>query len=221
MVVGAVFLVVASYTMGYTHSSFSFVLVVIGIAILLYGTGTQGMGTLNSDVGAATYKVQLAGGAGVLALCVGLGMVWKSQDIKDAFQIEKKYIRIHIVPASDGISGVFFSNYVAEASFNGEVVPTSRRGHFLEVYPYYFTTERVGTLSVTLYNVQSRPDSLVRQTKTEQFKDIAISRATVKVTDGNLDFPLFQDPTFKFEIDLRSESAKTGSLPDGAVIEDK
>jgi hypothetical protein len=70
MAVGCVFLVVAAYTMGETHSSLSFVLVVVGVAILLYGTGTQGMGQLDSHVGTAKYKVAVAGGAGALAFGV-------------------------------------------------------------------------------------------------------------------------------------------------------
>jgi hypothetical protein len=46
MVVGIAFLVVAGSTITRTHSALTFVLVVVGVAILLYGTGTQGWESL-------------------------------------------------------------------------------------------------------------------------------------------------------------------------------
>jgi len=48
MIVGAIFLYVAFNTMGRTHAAMSFVFVVVGVAILLYGTGTQGIGDFDS-----------------------------------------------------------------------------------------------------------------------------------------------------------------------------
>jgi hypothetical protein len=105
MIVGAGFLLVAAITLNTAHASFSFVLVVIGVAVLLFGTGTQGVG----EAQATGYKVAIAGGAGVIAFCVGWGIIHYADSIKTVFQIEKKYIRVVLVGV-DGSSNL--SSYV-------------------------------------------------------------------------------------------------------------
>lgn len=143
MIVGAIFLYVAFHTMGRTHAAMSFVFVVVGIAILLYGTGTQGIGNFDSGEGAekvARYKVALAGGAGVIAFCVGAGFVAFAPKMKSAFQIEQKYLRLHLkgkglVPDDIGL-------YLPDVRINGNPVPAVRRGDYIEVYaPYVLNAE--------------------------------------------------------------------------------
>lgn len=90
ILLGIAFLYVAYTTMYAAHATFTFVLVVVGVAILLYGTGTQGAGNFNSDIGALTYKIGIAGGAGILALCIGYGVLEFSPKMRDAFAIERK-----------------------------------------------------------------------------------------------------------------------------------
>src|SRR6185312_5173823 len=91
MIVGCVFLLIAAVTLGPVHAAFSFVLVVVGVAILLFGTGTHSMGAFRSDEASAKYKVRIAGAAGILAFCIAFGIVKFSPEMKSAFQIEKKY----------------------------------------------------------------------------------------------------------------------------------
>src|SRR5215471_3833733 len=138
MMVGVGFLVVANQTMGAAHSSFTFVLVVVGVAILLFGTGTQGIGQFETKQGEANYKVALAGGAGVLAFCVAIGIVWKADKIKNAFEMEKRYLRVIIEPDSkDGVSDYVFAKYVPTAWLDGEYVPVVMRNKTMEAYVYY------------------------------------------------------------------------------------
>src|SRR5688500_12353979 len=47
MIVGSIFLYFAYDTLGRAHAAMSCVFVVVGVAILLYGTGTQGIGEFN------------------------------------------------------------------------------------------------------------------------------------------------------------------------------
>ena len=137
MLIGCGFLWVSYLTMFRAHSSFSFILIVVGVAILLYGTGTQGMGQISQEKEAANYKIKLAGGAGVLAFCTAFGIVWKSDPIKLAFQIERKYLKISIEP--DANSGPIFDKYIPDVTINGEHIASVRRGQTVDAYMGYFT----------------------------------------------------------------------------------
>ncbi len=138
MIVGTIFLGFAYQTMGQTHSAMSFVFVVVGVGILLYGTGTQGIGEFNSTDNAekvAKYKVALAGGAGVLAFCVAGGIIAFSPAIKNAFQIEQKYVRFYIKGKSYQSDDI--GRYIPDVRINGNPVPAVRRGDYIEVYAPY------------------------------------------------------------------------------------
>jgi hypothetical protein len=145
MIVGAIFLGIAYFTMTRTHAAMSFVLVVVGVAILLYGTGTQSMGQFDSGQNAekvARYKVVLAGGAGVLAFCVAAGIIKFSGEMKSAFQIEQKYLRLHI--SGKGYQSDDIGRYVPDIRINGIAVPAARRGDHIEVYaPYLLSPDPV------------------------------------------------------------------------------
>lgn len=189
MLVGALMLWSAYGTMGETHTSFTFVLVVVGVAILLYGTGTQSAG--ESVTG--QLKVYVAGGAGVLAFLVGYGIVYKSPEIKAAFQVEKKYFRYVLTAADDGVSDL--SNYAALADINGEQVPALRRGNYVEVYVPYFD-KLLDTASPVNLRGELR---LYRVHEAE--KQVAIKQEPIDITiapgaafvvqDGSYDFPRY------------------------------
>lgn len=143
MIVGTIFLGFAYHTMGQTHSAMSFVFVVVGVAILLYGTGTQGIGEFNSSDNVdkvAKYKVALAGGAGVLAFCVAGGIIAFSPAIKSAFQVEQKYVRFYI--KGKGYQSDDIGRYIPDVRINGNPVPAVRRGDYIEVYAPYIPTRQ-------------------------------------------------------------------------------
>jgi hypothetical protein len=90
LLLGGVLLFVAQDRMSTNHAGITFVLVVLGVALLLYGTGTQGMGQFNSGAGAG-YNIAIAGGAGIVAFVVAYGIIKYSTDMRDAFQPERKF----------------------------------------------------------------------------------------------------------------------------------
>jgi hypothetical protein len=138
MIIGGIFLWISFETMGKTHTAMSFVFVVVGVAILLYGTGTQGMGQFDSGKNAekvARYKVALAGGAGVIAFCVAGGIIAYSERIRSAFQVEQKYLRLHIKGKSQNPDDI--GRYLPDVRINGNPVPAVRRGDYIEVYAPY------------------------------------------------------------------------------------
>ncbi len=72
-----------------THPSFVFLLAILGVSIVLYGTGTQGVGS--ADFKDVPIKVAVADGAGVLAAVFGFGVVWQSEKIQKVFKTEQQY----------------------------------------------------------------------------------------------------------------------------------
>ena len=130
MIVGALFLLAAAWTMNSQHAAFTFVMVVVGVAVLLFGTGTQGVGQAE----APGYRVAIAGGAGLIAFCVGWGIIKFADDIKTVFQIERKYVRVNL----EGLEGAdYVGNYVAAITLNGMGIPVARHPDSIEVFiPY-------------------------------------------------------------------------------------
>lgn len=198
MIVGAATLWCAFYTMGNTHASFTFVLVVIGVAVLLYGTGTQGVGNFETTAGEIKYKIGMAGGAGVLAFCVGLGIVEKSPDIKRAFQIEKKYLRLSFAATNDGVSS--FEDYVPEVIIDGVSAPVYRSGDQFVAFITYFDNRDLSKIRVVarfhyVGPEESRNKSLLADVVFDQVLDIDHSRKTID--DGSYDFPRYPE---EFEV---------------------
>ncbi|MBI5128926.1 MAG: hypothetical protein HZA66_05755 [Rhodopseudomonas palustris] len=130
----------AAYALGSgVHSAFTFVLVVLGVAVSLYGTGTQGMGRIETNTSAGKYHAAIAGGAGLLALAIAYGITHYAEEMKTAFQIEQRYVRI---PVRASVLGNEVSNlYMWEFSVGGIGIPTLRRGDYLEVIVPYRQTD--------------------------------------------------------------------------------
>lgn len=82
IVLGSLFLLAAYSALDNVHSAFVFLLAILGVAIVLYGTGTQAAGTGNTG----TLNVAIAGGAGVLAAVFGFGVINYAQSIQDVFK---------------------------------------------------------------------------------------------------------------------------------------
>ena len=138
MLLGILFIFVAQWSMGIAHAGITFVLVVLGVAVLLYGTGTQGLGELQTDTSTTKYNVAIAGGAGVMAFCVALGIIWYSPKMRDAFQTEKKFVRV-VIKSADGTTSI--PSYVPLFDIDGVAIPAARRGNAIEVLVPYFSSE--------------------------------------------------------------------------------
>jgi hypothetical protein len=150
---GLVLLYVANRSIGHAHAGMTFVLVVLGVALLLYGTGTQGTADLKTDSNAAKYNVAIAGGAGVLAFCVAYGIIEFSPQMREAFQIERKFIRLQI----QEVGREAIPLYASAFKIDGEEVPFSRRNGMIEILIPY--------LSSDLARLQTKP---IKTDKSEQ-----------------------------------------------------
>jgi len=100
IVVGSAFLYV-SYQISLAnraHTAFVFLLAVLGVALVLFGTGTQAAGSGT----AGSVKVAIAGGAGVLAFVLGFGIVSYGKELGDVFKRSLDYgvLKLAIDPLS-------------------------------------------------------------------------------------------------------------------------
>jgi hypothetical protein len=137
MIVGGFMLYAAYRTIGTTHSVMSFVFVVAGVAILLFGTGTQGMGKMDTGpdpTSVLRYQVALAGGAGVVAFCVAAGMIAFPGQIKSAFLPSQSFIKLTV--QGDGFHNDL-EKYRYVATVNGTRVPTVQNEQFIEILAPY------------------------------------------------------------------------------------
>lgn len=120
------------------HTSFSFVLVVLGIAVMLFGTGTQGMGRLSSAEAASRYTISIAGGAGILAIAIGYGMVVLGPRIQEVFELQTHYAWVEL-RGDDPRCSLGINKYWAEFSADGQPLAyKSQKGQLFVLLPYYY-----------------------------------------------------------------------------------
>ena len=93
ILLGCGFLYFAYRVLYHVHPTFVFILALLGLSIVLFGTGTQSLGSGEfSDPGSqAKAKFYLAGGAGVLAGIFGFGAVLGSEKIERVFANSSGY----------------------------------------------------------------------------------------------------------------------------------
>jgi hypothetical protein len=207
-------LLLAAYfgLVGGVHSSFSFVLVVLGMATLLYGTGTQGAGRLESATAAAKYNVAIAGGAGVLALAIGFGMIEYGPQMQRAFGVETRYVVAMLRPHADGASR--FSGYWAEFDVDGVAIPSVRRGDVIMAFVPYFDTQVAATKRVSYRILPQDPqirDPALKPSVNDTF-ELPLSR--INRRNSGVDFPIYDEVP---PIDMRSSSSTAAVLNAAAV----
>ena len=123
LILGLSILFYGNLRMGEHHASFTFVLVVLGLALCLFGTGTQGMANIDMHPStAAKINASLVGGAGAIAVIVGVGMAYLRTDIRQTFDVERKYLRLVIV-GETGNSDL--SAFASQFLSNGVSLPSS------------------------------------------------------------------------------------------------
>jgi hypothetical protein len=93
ILLGCGFLYFAYRVLYHVHPTFVFILALLGMSIVLFGTGTQslGSGEFTEPGSKAKAKFYLAGGAGVLAGLFGFGAVMGSDKIVKVFQDSSGY----------------------------------------------------------------------------------------------------------------------------------
>lgn len=119
LVVGLLLLGVAILVQSTSHSSMTFVFVVLGAAITMYGTGTQAAAKYkNSDPKGIHPEILIAGGAGVMSLLIAFGFIKFSTNIKSAFREDLRLAYFDFEPENWSPD-----QYVARLIFDGKEAP--------------------------------------------------------------------------------------------------
>ena len=127
IVLGCAFLWMSYATLNEAHSAFVFLLAVLGIAIVLYGTGTQAVGSGNTG----PINVAIAGGAGVLAALFGFGVVTYQPQIEEVFKRTQDYAVLYL--SVEGVTGDL-SHYDIYARLGGSSqLPLYRDGRRIKI----------------------------------------------------------------------------------------
>lgn len=183
------------------HTSFSFVLVVLGVAILLFGTGTQGIGRLESEAAKGRYSVAIAGGAGVLAIAIGFGMVEKGRDIQTVFDLQTRHVKLKLRPKADSTGD--FSQYWGQFTVDGVPIPSINQGDFFTVILPYYYNDRLNRLSKKInYKLRPQDPAYWNDTFRKKIDDgFVVPLANVSENNSGSDFP---EMDIEDTVDLRS-----------------
>ncbi len=161
ILLGCLFLYAAFEGLDKAHSAFVFLLAILGIAIVLYGTGTQaaGSGKAGDDMVGATMNVAIAGGAGVLAAFFGFGVLHYHSDIQDVFKRTVDYGVVQLQKGKNQAQTVNLNEYDAVASMlDGRLLPLWRDNSALHIMvPIY---DQKTPTQITLQLRQRSPNPL-------------------------------------------------------------
>jgi hypothetical protein len=197
---GAGFLTVAFRTMGGVHGAFSFVLVVLGVAILLYGTGTHGMGSFYGDQSYAKYRIALAGGAGVLAFATGFGMALYGKQMQDVFDIENKHLMVFLMPTNDGLSGneTTIGNYMVQFYVDGTPIPSmADTNKFVGFIPYRDRDVGHGKRLAVTYRLYAKEQKLLDRSLAPSKEGtfvVVLDKNLFNDSHPGVDLPVYEPP---------------------------
>lgn len=163
VLLGCLFLYVASREMVNTHSAFVFLLAILGVAILLYGTGTQAAGTAKTDdSNLGAINLYIAGGAGVLAAVFGWGVVHYSTDIQKVFKRNLDYGVIELT----GDPKILIYYDIAAEQLGGSQLHLLKKDNYVQILVPFFGASSQSFAKVNL--VQKEGSSLAQVKELER-----------------------------------------------------
>ncbi|WP_415402447.1 hypothetical protein [Tateyamaria sp. SN3-11] len=145
VVVGIALIAWADNTQDDSHTAFTFVYVVLGIAITLYGTGTQAAGAMRSDLLTnGWFQGSMAGGAGLLAFLAGWAIVEKHTEMRGAFDQQTKYLKVAFeIESKDRTIAVDPNGHFISAHHEGlPVLTSSMENQFVVLLPQKANSEK-------------------------------------------------------------------------------
>ena len=151
ILLGCLFLFAAGKLMDETHPSFVFLLAILGVSIVLYGTGTQGVG--QADLGTVPVKVFIAGGAGVLAAVFGFGVVWQGKAIKEVFS---KTVNYGVAELTTNLLFDLRTLKISASTRDGTTLPIIVKQGLVEIYVPISPTASHTRVCVTISNVDDK-----------------------------------------------------------------
>ncbi len=156
ILLGAAFLWISYLQIGTpsSHPTFIFLLAILGVAIVLYGTGTQAAGQSNTG----TINIAIAGGAGVLALAFGYGVIEKNLDIQKVFSTARYYVVVKLEPDDNEVNFEDFA--ISARRSDGELLHLKKGRHQVEILVPVSNTSEKTELTVSAHKSGSRKEDL-------------------------------------------------------------
>jgi hypothetical protein len=219
---GAIFLWIACKQSNQLHPALTFLIAILGVAVLLYGTGTQAAGSGNTG----QLNVAIAGGAGVLAAVFGFGVLQYHDKIGKVFRYQKDY---GVIELNSDVRILDFDNYDVTAELtDGAPLPQWKRRQMIGIM---VPINAVGTRSEVTIFIKDRkaPDTAFHE---NYILNWASEKVIVETSSGSpVTFDLDRDAagatvyTFRRVIPLnpaRAEvfhAASSSSAPGKVAIE--
>lgn len=166
IIVGAIFLS-ASHNMikDNGHPSFIFLIAILGLAIVLYGTGTEAAGAGKTD----KLNVAIAGGAGVLAALFGFGVLEYSGKIASVFT--RTHTRAVLELTTDNkVIDLNKCDVSAEDTIDGRPLHLWKRNQTAQVYIPVYSTQPQTRVMIAII---CKGSDFVSQKRFEQFYTIS------------------------------------------------
>ncbi len=131
IIIGCLFLLAGYQISATAHSAFVFLLSILGVALVLYGTGTNAAGSGSTG----NIKVAVAGGAGVLALILGFGVVKFHTQLGEVFKRTQDYGVLQLKIDKRSSTGVTtnLKNFHVEARSGPMPLPLWNDGQMIEI----------------------------------------------------------------------------------------
>jgi hypothetical protein len=151
ILLGCAFLLAAGRLIDETHPSFVFLLAILGVSIVLFGTGTQASG--EGNLKNVPIKVVVAGGAGVLAAVFGFGVVWQVEGIQKVFGKVGNFGVIELKPAS---SYDLNKLHITSTTREGRPLPVITKSDLVAVFVPTTVGSRRARICVSVSNADNK-----------------------------------------------------------------
>jgi hypothetical protein len=151
ILLGCLFLIAAGKLIDSTHPSFVFLLSILGVAIVLYGTGTQASG--DGHIKNVPVNVVIAGGAGVLAAVFGFGVVWQRDGIQKVFS---KISNFGVVELKSTSPYDFTKLHITSSTREGHPLPVIIQSNLVTVFVPITVAASHARLCVAVANAENK-----------------------------------------------------------------
>ena len=189
VVLGCAFLYISFQVLNVAHSAFVFLLAILGVAILLYGTGTQAAmtGRGGADRLGATGHIAIAGGAGALAAFFGFGVVYMATDIQKVFKHTLDYGVLEIV-ASQALDG-----YDIQARHgDGRPLHQLRNENKAQILVPFYGTDSSSSVTVSVNALEKNSTRLINLRYTITWTDAAGVKVGATLNNVPVDKPFVE-----------------------------
>lgn len=214
MLFGVALLYCALVLLDQTHSGFIFIFAVLGISLILFGTGSQAVasGQLPEDL-VGKLSVGVAGGAAVLAAIFGYGIVRLEPGIRDFFKRTVDYGFFEITTTGTSNQTIDFDDHAVSAKSSGMPLYLWKETDRVHIILPRYEGEQTSTITLTIKGPRvppnTRPIDLTVDWQAAHPSTIANQR--VYVAQQKLTQPLA--PTVPLQIDDSGKSVPPASIP--------